>query len=343
MFDERSLGETQILAALIGVSEMVSNLSDLSEVLRTVVRISPQLVRVDRAAIFLDDPRNQVLVPAVAYCPRDAFATVLMERQLSHAEVPKLVKKVITQRLPSVVRDLPQEDLLPQKIIRAWQLKSMLIVPLVYTGKALGLMTLDSTTSRHYFTSKEINVVSGIGNQLASAVENGRLQDESHRIFRKLEDLVVNLADAAIKVDGEMRVRGISLPSAKFLGWKEADLEGKSWARVLKPKDDRGRLLAEMDFVGKKPLVNGDMSQGLKAFFTKATGTKVYCHIRALALRGRGEQPSRLYFVFKKAAIPKKKTAAPKKQRARPKRLIPSTGRKRGTRVKAASAQSLSR
>ncbi len=343
MFDERSLGETQILAALIGVSDLVSNLSDLSEVLRTVVRISPQLVRVDRAAIFLDDPRNQVLVPAVAYCPRDAFATVLMERQLSHAEVPKLVKKVITQRLPSVVRDLPQEDLLPQKIIRAWKLKSMLIVPLVYTGNALGLMTLDSTTSRHYFTSKEINVVSGIGNQLASAVENGRLKDESHRVFRKLEDLVVNLADAAVKVDGEMRVRGISPSSAKFLGWKEAQLSGKAWSRVLKPKDDRGRLLAEMDFVGKKPLVNGDMSQGLKAFFTKANGTKVYCHIRALALRGRGEQPSRLYFVFKKAAIPKKKTAAPKKQAARPKRSIPSTGRKRGTRVKAASVQSLSR
>ncbi|MEE8232190.1 MAG: GAF domain-containing protein [Thermoplasmata archaeon] len=343
MFDERSLGETQILAALIGVSEMVSNLSDLSEVLRTVVRISPQLVRVDRAAIFLDDPRNQVLVPAVAYCPRDAFANVLMERQLSHAEVPKLVRKVITQRLPSVVRDLPQEDLLPQKIIRAWQLKSMLIVPLVYTGNALGLMTLDSTTSRHYFTSKEINVVSGIGNQLASAVENGRLQDESHRVFRKLEDLAESLADAAIKVDGEMRVRGISPLSAKFLGWKEADLTGKAWARVLKPKDDRGRLLAEMDFVGKKPLLNGEMSRGLKAFFTKPNGTKVYSHIRALALRGRGERPSRLYFIFKKAAIPKKKPAAPKKQRARPKRLIPSTGRKRDTRVKVASAQSSSR
>ena len=322
MFDEKSLGETQILAALIGVSEMVSNLSDLSEVLRTVVRISPQLVRVDRAAIFLDDPRNQVLVPAVAYCPRDAFATVLMERQLSHAEVPKLVKKVITQRLPSVVRDLPQEDLLPQKIIRAWQLKSMLIVPLVYTGNALGMMTLDSTTSRHYFTSKEINVVSGIGNQLASAVENGRLQDESHRVFRKLEDLAESLADAAIKVDGEMRVRGISPPSAKFLGWKEADLSGKAWARVLKPKDERGRLLAEMDFVGKKPLLNGEMSQGLKAFFTKSNGTKVYCRIRALALRGRGQQPSRLYFVFKKTPIPKGKTASKRKVATR--RKVPT-------------------
>ncbi len=322
MFDEKSLGETQILAALIGVSEMVSNLSDLSEVLRTVVRISPQLVRVDRAAIFLDDPRNQVLVPAVAYCPRDAFATVLMERQLSHAEVPKLVKKVITQRLPSVVRDLPQEDLLPQKIIRAWQLKSMLIVPLVYTGNALGMMTLDSTTSRHYFTSKEINVVSGIGNQLASAVENGRLQDESHRVFRKLEDLAESLADAAIKVDGGMRVRGISAPSPKFLGWKEADLRGKAWARVLKPKDERGRLLAEMDFVGKKPLLNGEMSQGLKAFFTKSNGTKAYCRIRALALRGRGQQPSRLYFVFKKTPIPKGKTASKRKVAAR--RKVPT-------------------
>ncbi|MEE9593417.1 MAG: GAF domain-containing protein [Thermoplasmata archaeon] len=318
MFDERNLGETHILAALIGVSEMVSNLSDLSEVLRTVVRISPQLVKVDRAAIFLDDARNQVLIPAEAYCPRDAFAAVLMERQLSHAEVPKLINKVITQKLPSVVRDLPQEELLPQKLIRAWQLKSMLLVPLVYNGKALGLMTLDSTTSRHYFTSKEINVVAGIGNQVATAVENAQLQEESHRVFRKLEDLAENLADAAVKVDGEMRVLGLSPPSTKFLGWKEDQLRGKPWARVLKPKDARGRLLAEMDFVGKEPLLNGEMSAGLKAFFTKSSGTRVYSHIRALALRGRGEQPSRLYFLFKKSAIPKKK-AAPKPAKKGPK------------------------
>ncbi|MFQ6013122.1 MAG: GAF domain-containing protein [Thermoplasmata archaeon] len=310
MLEERNLGETQILAALIGVSEMVSNLSDLSEVLRTVVRISPQLVRVDRAAIFLDDPRNQVLVPAEAYCPRETFAEILTERQLTHSEIPKLVNKVITQKLPSVVRDLPQEDLLPQKVIRAWQLKSMLIVPLVYKGKALGLMTLDSTTSRHYFTSKEINVVSGIANQVATAVENGRLQKESHRVFRKLEELVDTLADATVKVDGEMRVRGLSPSSERFLGWQEDQLRGNPWARMLKPKDGRGRLLAEMDFIGQEPLLNGEMSEGKKAFFEKANGTRAYCDIRVLPLRGRGEHPSSLLFVFKKAPIPKRKKAA---------------------------------
>jgi hypothetical protein len=64
----------------------------------------------------------------------------------------------------------------------------------------------------------------------------------------------------------------------------------------------------------------------------------VYCHIRALALRGRGEQPSRLYFVFKKAAIPKK--AAASKKKADHPRPPPSKGRKGRVQFKAAAARS---
>jgi PAS domain-containing protein len=307
MFEERDLGETQILAALIGVSEMVGNLADLQEVLKTVVRIAPQLVRVDRCAIFLYDPRVKTLIPAESYSPRTEMADVLMERRLTEEEAPRLINKVVHQKLPCVIRDLPQEDMLPQEVIKEWGLKSMLVVPLVSKGQTQGVMTLDSTTSRHYFTSKEINIVTGIANQVATAVENSRLQDEAFRAFRKIEVLVDELSDAVLRVDGEMRVKAVSANSERFLGWKAEDLTGKRWTKVLKPKDVNGRLLEEMDFIGKGPLVNGEMSEGRRAFILKGGGGKVFCHIRALPLRGRGGQPSRLLFVFKKVPIPKRR------------------------------------
>jgi PAS domain-containing protein len=197
--------------------------------------------------------------------------------------------------------------MLPQEVIKEWELKSMLVVPLVSKGQTQGIMTLDGTTSRHYFTSKEINIVTGIANQVATAVENSRLQDEAVRAFRRIEGLVDQLSDAVLKVDGEMNVKSLGSQTERFLGWKADDLMGKRWSKVLKPKDMGGRLLEEMDFFGKGPLVNGEMSKGRKAFILKANGSRTFCHIRALALRGRGGQPSRLLFVFKKVPIPKRR------------------------------------
>ncbi len=312
MFEERDLGETQILAALIGVSEMVGNLTDLQEVLRTVVRIAPQLVRVDRCAIFLYDRKGSSLIPAEAYCPRPAMAEMILEGRIEEEDAPKLINKVVNQRLPSVIRDLPKEDMLPQKLIRNWELKSMLVVPLVSKGETRGIMTLDSTTSRHYFTSKEINIVTGIANQVAVAIENGRLQEEHLRIYRKIENVVDQLADAVLKVDGDMRVTDVTQRAEKFLGLKGDDLKGRRWTKLLKPKDAAGRALEEMDFVGPNPLINAEMSPGQKAYIHRGDGGKHHTLIRALPLRGRAGKPSQLLFVFRKAPILKKKVSKPK-------------------------------
>lgn len=303
MFEERDLGETQILAALIGVSEMVGNLTDLQEVLRTVVRIAPQLVRVDRCAVFLWDRKGSSLIPAEAYCPRPALAEVMLDLRIEDSAAPKLINKVVNQRLPSVIRDLPKEDMLPPELIQAWGLKSMLVVPLVSKGDTRGIMTLDSTTSRHYFTSKEINIITGIANQVAVAIENGRLQEESLRVYRKIENIVEQLSDALLKVDGDMHVTGVTRRGAQFLGWDGTDLKGRRWTQLLKPKDPKGRVLAEMDFVGQNPLVNAELSGGQRAYIERADGTKLHVRVRALPLRGRAGEPSQLFFVFTKAPI----------------------------------------
>ena len=55
MLPEGDLGDAKVLAALLGISEMVAGLSDLEEVLGLIVRITPQLVGVDRCAVLLYD------------------------------------------------------------------------------------------------------------------------------------------------------------------------------------------------------------------------------------------------------------------------------------------------
>src|SRR6266511_59733 len=67
--DPEEIGEMQILAALIGVAEMVGGLTDTDELLASIVRMMPGLVRVDRCAILSYDPSAREFRTITSFAP----------------------------------------------------------------------------------------------------------------------------------------------------------------------------------------------------------------------------------------------------------------------------------
>src|SRR5205807_8156131 len=57
--EREEIGETQILAALLGVAEMVGGVSDIDELVALIARVTPGLVRVDRCAIRAYDEASR--------------------------------------------------------------------------------------------------------------------------------------------------------------------------------------------------------------------------------------------------------------------------------------------
>ncbi|HYS71207.1 MAG TPA: hypothetical protein VEM95_02185, partial [Thermoplasmata archaeon] len=103
MPDPEEIGEMQILAALIGVAEMVGGLTDTDELLASIVRVMPGLVRVDRCAILSYDPSAREFRTITSFAP-GGRSTPFDGLTIEEAEIPRLAQRLISLRLPALVK-----------------------------------------------------------------------------------------------------------------------------------------------------------------------------------------------------------------------------------------------
>ncbi|MEK6851835.1 MAG: GAF domain-containing protein, partial [Candidatus Thermoplasmatota archaeon] len=205
MLDARELGEEAVLAALMGISEMMGDLTDLDELLDAIVRIAPRLAAVDRCAIFLRNRRGAEFRAAHAFSPDPATTNRLMRLAIPEADIGKLAHKLVNQRIPVMFR-VGREPLLPVPIIEAFDVRSMLLVPLVYQEQVMGFITLDEAGRDHLFTSREVNVVQAIATHAAVAIVHTRLAEAYRLERRRSEALADAMCDGVVTLDRQLRV-----------------------------------------------------------------------------------------------------------------------------------------
>src|SRR5436309_14858057 len=202
MIPDGELGDQKVLGALLGISEMVAGLTDLEEVLGAIVRITPQLVGVDRCAILLYDPRRQDFRTAQVYGPDRERNATFQRLVIREEEVRSLAHRLLEQKLPALVR----EGSLPPTMSEPLGMKTVLIVPLVCREQVLGIMTLDHTKGLRLFTSREINVVMGVAQQAAIAIENFRLKTDAAKARETLRVASEILSDGLVTLTAGHRI-----------------------------------------------------------------------------------------------------------------------------------------
>lgn len=190
--------EAYVSTALLQVAQAVASLNDLDHILSTIVRITPILVGVERCIIFLWDEERAVFRATQSYgVPRDAEEILLTQhygpddfplldgvREQDHLVIhssgasPK-GKGAIPPEIASILGEAqPGED------------RSLLAVPLSVKGVVLGVMLLEEATTSRRFRKRRLEIITGIAQQAALAVQNDRLQQEMagrERLERELQ------------------------------------------------------------------------------------------------------------------------------------------------------------
>jgi len=254
MMEERGPGETEVLAALLGISEMAGGLTEVDEILTAIVRISPQLVNVDRCILFTYDDGTHLLEVANVFSPHRGEAEQLKGVSFDPRVAPKLFHRVIEEGLASLTKESGIEEYLPPFLVDLLKVKSALIVPLSCKQRTLGAMILDDTQSAHYFTSKEINVVSGIANQAAIALDSWHLAGDLKRARKGLMTLCSQIADGVLVLDAAGRILDLDNEAHRLLGKPISDTRGRELDEALQAVDGDGRRLNRemIDKIGRE-------------------------------------------------------------------------------------------
>ena len=179
--------DAEVARALLTLAEATGVLQELGRMLDTVVWVTPQLLGLRRCGVFLWETATGRLVPTAAWglAPEHAPAFAAL------AGSPRLavVLRAIESREPVVVDADAVPTAIPAHISESLGIRSVLVLPLVASGRLMGTMAVDSPGVPHVFTAKQIAIARGIAAHAAVAIQNAALYAETERRRRVAEEL----------------------------------------------------------------------------------------------------------------------------------------------------------
>ncbi len=193
----------------------------LDELLQRIVENATQVLHGARCSIALvDEKREFVVTSAAAGIPRG-------ELWGTSFHVGQGVAGWVVENRRAVLINAVHEDARFQQVGQ-WPISSMVSVPLLSNGQAIGALTATSP-DRGAFTEEDVNLLDAFGDQAVVAVKNARLYEqlvreekETARLYQtmleksnELEAVLRGIGDGVIVVDPQLRLLMMNPVAAK--------------------------------------------------------------------------------------------------------------------------------
>lgn len=208
-------------ATLLEIGSAIGSTLQLKQLLKIVAQKTAAASRTDRCSI-ISWTKDGWLVPLMSQ-----FATSPPDRPLWAAfkdlkryrtEEISAFTHVIEHREPVVIDNPAASPLVPQDWIKVFQLKSILVVPLVRHDRVVGALVLDNMYEWRPFDEEQIQLASTIANQVALAIENARLFQETQRRLQESETLLAVSRSVSSTLDLTEVIRRVAREATRALG-----------------------------------------------------------------------------------------------------------------------------
>jgi serine phosphatase RsbU (regulator of sigma subunit)/putative methionine-R-sulfoxide reductase with GAF domain len=185
-------------AALLQVAQAIVSLSDLDEMLGTIIRIMPILVGVQRAALYQWDADKEQYRPSQQYGLSEEDENVFWDRSFAPGEFAFLDSCRGATGLMAC--ELPD-----QRGLNAWLSVDptqeinlgnpgafLFAVPIAVKNDLYGVILIEESSGGLRFRSRRLEIITGIAQQAALAIQNDMLQKEM--VVRERLETEVQLA-----------------------------------------------------------------------------------------------------------------------------------------------------
>jgi serine phosphatase RsbU (regulator of sigma subunit)/putative methionine-R-sulfoxide reductase with GAF domain len=160
--------------ALLQVADSMSHLSDMDDVLGTIVRLTPILAGVDRCAILLWESDLETFVVAQTHGLTPALRETFENWSFLPERVPAL-ELIQSEKSPLLIHSEDKDLLIPPEMAGTFNIQEMLLLPLLTQGVLQGVMMVDYAGRPHHFSERMVEMLTGIANQAAMVIQSARL------------------------------------------------------------------------------------------------------------------------------------------------------------------------
>jgi GAF domain-containing protein len=174
---------------LLAVSQRVSEILDVPEMMRCVAKEAARALGADAGGAFLADANRGYLRPIAGYhVPKD------LALDLATTSIPlkghRILEEAWEQQRAVALSDVAADPGVDHELLRRFPHRSSLFCPMVVHGEPIGGLLLAWFEQEHRFTSTELRLVEGICRQAGVALANARLVDQLKKRQARLEALL---------------------------------------------------------------------------------------------------------------------------------------------------------
>ena len=227
--------ERSNLLALTQISQVINSSLDLDDVLRIVMDNIIRLTGAERGFMMLRDASGQMTTRIARNWEQESL-------NASEHEVSRTVMKKVIETGEAILTTNAQED--PrfggQESIIAFNLRSILCVPLKVKNDMIGVIYADNRIRSGIFTESERDLLGVFANQAAIAIENARLFASLRRTLAEvtelknmMDNIFASIASGVITADVEDQITLCNHAAESILGQNTIDLIGRKLHDVM--------------------------------------------------------------------------------------------------------------
>lgn len=223
------------LEALAQTNKVINSSLELNDVLQIVMDTIIRLTSAERGFLMLRSESGKMTIRVARNWEQESLDP--SEFAISST----VINRVANEGQP-VLTTNAQEDprFTGQQSVVAYNLRSILSVPLKVKEDLIGLIYTDSRIRSGLFAQKDLDLLSAFANQAAVAIENARLFVSVRKTLAEvtalknlMDNVFESIASGVLTTDLEERVMLSNRASAIILGQLAKDLAGKELDKIM--------------------------------------------------------------------------------------------------------------
>ena len=253
------------LQALAGIGQVVNSTLEVDEVLQIVMDTIVRLTEAERGFLMLRDERGEMVIRIARNWEQESINQ--SESSISRSIVQRVIEggeAILTTNAREDPRFGGQESII------AFNLRSILCVPLMVKNDIIGVIYTDNRIRSGIFSESERDLLIAFANQAAVAIENARLFSSLKRTLEEvtelknlMDDVFASIVSGVITADVQDQITLCNRAAASILGQASAEIVGRKLQEII--PTFANDIQPHMDSVreSEQPIVGLEFSQSL--------------------------------------------------------------------------------
>src|SRR5690349_11558082 len=223
------------LEELAGIGQVINSTLEVDEVLQTVMDTIVRMMGAERGFLMLRDERGEMVSRIARNWEQESI------NQNEYAISRSVVQRVIEGGEPVLTTNAREDPRFGgQESIIAFNLRSILCVPLMVKSELIGVIYTDNRIRTGIFSESDRDLLQAFANQAAVAIENARLFSSLKRTLEEvtelknlMDDVFASIVSGVITADVRDQITLCNRAAATILRRASAEIVGRPLDEIM--------------------------------------------------------------------------------------------------------------